>query len=136
MADRASPREQSRRASHGLGIPPYIGGLTPFIPTTTVAAERAPSALRLAGMKTVAPGFKRSVGAVESRHICGVSFVLMPARLAPNDQMQACFGGMTKGHRGVGHRSHPGAARTLVMFSVQSFECRGIGLSAINVWSR
>jgi hypothetical protein len=38
--------------------PPYIGGLTPFVPTIAVSADRAPSAPRLAGTKTVTPGFR------------------------------------------------------------------------------
>ena len=65
------------------------------------------------------PHFDRSVGTVESRQVCGICRVLMAARLAPNDQMEARLGGMTKGHRSIRHRDvHPG--RYLHMFCICS----------------
>src|SRR5689334_657147 len=44
------PRAQAR--------PPHIGGSTPFVPTATKPAASAPSSLRWAGTKTVAPGLR------------------------------------------------------------------------------
>src|SRR5215472_258493 len=45
------------------------------------------------------PRFNRDVGTVGSRHISGVGLVLVPARLTPDNQLKARFGGVTKGHR-------------------------------------
>ena len=50
----------------------YIGGTTPFAPTTTFPAARAPSSPRWAGTKTAAPNF-RSAAVAGARVTTGVS---------------------------------------------------------------
>jgi hypothetical protein len=59
---RGDPKpSDARRLLHcfpSLAMTAYIGGSTPFVPTTTKPAASAPSSPRWAGTKTVAPGLR------------------------------------------------------------------------------